>query len=331
MSTRRSHSKKKRIILWIAGVALVLLLTVDLLGGNYLVTFAISRSTASGVSVAPTSQTSDESNARIASGWQRIREKVERWRDTAAREEVSIQSGDGLRLVGDYFPADGGGHRYLLAIHGYTATRGSMTTYAQMYAAHGFHVLMPDMRGHGDSEGAYIGMGWLDRKDVLGWIDWIIRRDPQAQIVLHGVSMGGATVMMTAGETLPPHVIAAVEDCGYTSVWDEFTDEMDYLFHLPPFPLLHTASAIARLRAGYSFREASALKQVRQAQIPILFIHGSADNFVNSDMVYPLYEACPTQKALYIAEGAGHGEALLLDPEIYEQQVFDFLGQFMEL
>ena len=86
----------------------------------------------------------------------------------------------------------------------------------------GWNVLLPDMRTHGESEGKYIGMGWLDRLDVLKWIDLIRERDEQAQIILHGVSMGGATVMMTSGEALPENVRAVIDDCGYTSVWDIF-------------------------------------------------------------------------------------------------------------
>ena len=105
-------------------------------------------------------------------------------------------------------------------------------------------------------------MGWPDRRDMLQWIDWIIRRDSEAKIVLHGISMGGATVMMTAGEDLPGQVKAVVEDCGYTSVWDIFTDELDYLFHLPAFPLLNIASCLSSLRAGYSFSEASSTAPV---------------------------------------------------------------------
>ncbi len=146
-------------------------------------------------------------------------------------------------------------------------------------------------------------MGWPDLKDMLQWIGWVLERDSQAQLVLHGISMGGAAVMMTAGESLPSQVKAIVEDCGYTSVWDIFADEMDYLFHLPAFPLLNIANSISSFRAGYSFSEASALKQIARAQVPVLFIHGSEDNFVHTDMVYrcttpaPLKSSCWWWKA----------------------------------
>ena len=134
--------------------------------------------------------------------------------------------------------------------------------------------------------------------------------------------------MMTSGEDLPDNVIAIVEDCGYTSVWDVFSDELKYLFNLPEFPFLHTASVISRIRAGYSFKEASAILKVQNARVPIIFIHGSEDNFVHTDMVYELYDACPTEKDLYVAEGAGHGQAMYIDPDEYFNRVFTFLEKY---
>ena len=77
-------------------------------------------------------------------------------------------------------------------------------------------MLTPDLRACGDSEGDFVGMVWLDRKDVLNWIDWITERDPDAQIVLYEISMGAATTMMTAGENTPDQVTVFIEDCGYT-------------------------------------------------------------------------------------------------------------------
>ena len=173
-------------------------------------------------------------------------------------------------------------------------------------------------------------MGWLDRKDILRWIDLITERDAGARIVLHGVSMGGAAAMMTAGEELKENVVAVVEECGYSSVWQIFRDEAGYLYHVPPFPLLYTADFICKLRAGYSFKEASALSQIEKTDLPVLFIHGTKDNFVHTEVVYELYEACPGEKALYICEGAGHGDAYYLDPEKYIETVFDFLMPWNE-
>lgn len=322
--------RRKRLVVVLIAAVVILLLGADLLAGNYLVGFALERSNASGSAVAPEPETSAETNAAVRAFAEEISGKTDAWLEDAVREDVEIRSDDGLRLVGDLFPAPEERHRWVIAVHGYTGRRQHMYAYGAYYAEQGYHVLTPDLRAHGESEGRYIGMGWLDRKDLLKWIDLILDRDSAAEIVLHGVSMGGGTVMMTAGEALPGNVVAVVDDCGYTSVWDVFSDEMKYLFHLPDFPFLYTASGIAKLRVGYSFREASALEQVKKATVPMLFMHGSQDNFVHTEMVYALYDACPTEKELFIAEGAGHGQALYLDPEAYFDCVFSFLERAAE-
>ena len=198
------------------------------------------------------------------------------------------------------------------------------------YYEAGYQVIAPDLRACGESEGDYVGMGWLDRKDVLQWIDYIIEQDPEAKIVVHGISMGAATTMMTAGESTPDNVKAFVEDCGYTSVWDIFSSELQLRFGLPEFPILYTASGVARLRAGYSFTEASALAQVARCEKPMLFIHGTADDFIPYEMMDTLYNAKPgDNKAELTAEGAGHGEAMYALGDSYWDTVFDFIAPYM--
>ena len=94
------------------------------------------------------------------------------------------------------------------------------------------------------------------------------------------------------------------------------------------YNVLHTASLFSSLRAGYSFTEASALEQVKKAKVPMLFIHGEKDNFVRTEMVYPLYEACPTEKQLLVVEGAGHAVSYRYAPKLYFDTVFAFLDRF---
>lgn len=318
--------KKKRIGKIIAGVLLALLVLLTV-AGNYLVSFAIGRKDGANMSVAPASTTSQESRDEVSANTKVIREQRDKWLADTEQEVVEITSQDGFTLQGDLFAGEEGGHRWLLAVHGYTGQRSDMYNIASYYGLRGYHVLAPDMRSHGHSEGRYIGMGWLDRKDLLLWIDYIISRDAEAQIILHGVSMGGAAVMMTSGEELPPQVKGIVEDCGYTSVWDIFSDELSYLFHLPDFPVLYAASLFSKLRAGYSFGEASALRQVAKSKVPILFIHGSEDNFVHTEMVYKLYDACNAPKDLLVVEGAGHGQSYAKDPKLYFDTVFAFLDK----
>ncbi|MCR5791400.1 MAG: alpha/beta hydrolase [Lachnospiraceae bacterium] len=318
-------TKKKTVLC----VILALLIAADLIISEILFLFALGRPKKVHSDVMPDPVTTEEVQDTVSMNRKALHEKTDAWLESAERERVTIESEDGLLLVGEMFFTDRSSHLWVLAAHGYgyTGTRQAMYDYMLPYAERGYNVLTPDLRAHGESEGRYIGMGWLDRKDLTRWIDQILLEDPAAQIVLHGVSMGGAAVMMTAGEPLPGNVKAVVEDCGYSSVWDMFSDEAKYLFHIPAFPLLYTASFLSGLQAGYTFQEASSLDQIKKVKCPVFFIHGDRDNFVHTDMVMKLYEACPTEKDLFVAEGAGHGDAYYMDPDSYIRAVFSFLDR----
>lgn len=234
-----------------------------------------------------------------------------------------IESNDSTRLNGQYLTHENN-HMWSILIHGYKSDNTNMMSYGIQYYEKGYNILLPNNRAHGTSQGDYIGMGWLDKDDIACWVDWIVSQDPQAQIILHGVSMGGATVMMSAGDNLE-HVIGYVEDCGYTSVWDIFASELDKRFSLPTFPVLDISNLVGRLKAGYDFKEASSVEQLKKAKQPILFIHGGKDDFVPTDMVYTNYEAAKGVKDIYVVEAAGHAQAKDYNPEAYWNKVFEFI------
>jgi fermentation-respiration switch protein FrsA (DUF1100 family) len=257
------------------------------------------------------------------------REEPAAWLDTRPGETVSIVSDDGLTLRAAYVAAPGRSVTAILA-HGYRGTGRELSPYARFfYDKLGYNVLLPDARGHGASEGAYIGFGWHERLDYLRWIDWVKTRiGASARIVLFGLSMGGATVMMTAGEILPPGVKAVIEDCGYTSAEDELRHVLRQRRHVWGPWLVRITDRQVRKRAGYSFAEASCLNQVKKSKTPILFIHGDADTFVPAAMVFSLYDACGSEKDIYVVKGAGHAMSYETDPAAYENRIAEFLGKY---
>ena len=135
--------------------------------------------------------------------------------------------------------------------------------------------------------------------------------------------------MCVSGEQTPQYVKCFVEDCGYTSVWDEFSNEISARFSLPDFPLMYTASWLVQVKYGWNFNEASPLKQVAKCQKPMLFIHGDNDTFVPTWMVYPLYEAKPQPKALWIAHGSKHADAYGDYKKEYTHRVLEFVKKYM--
>jgi hypothetical protein len=254
------------------------------------------------------------------------------WLEKQPFEDLEMKSHDGLLLRGYYLAAQVPTGKIAILAHGYTGSaKKDMGGYAKMYhEVFGYNVLMPDDRGHGESEGKVIGFGWLDRFDYMKWIHYVLNKVGQdAQIVLHGVSMGGATVLMASGEKLPEQVKCVVADCAYTSVKDILTYQAKRLYKLPAFPLLHLVSLICKWRAGYFFGEASALNQVRKTHLPILFIHGGEDTFVPTTMLDPLYEASNGYKEKFMVPRAGHGLAYAADVAGYRQRVGDFLQKFI--
>ena len=241
-------------------------------------------------------------------------------------EDVYIMS-DLLRLHGKLFKNSG--KKYALVCHGYTSKAKHMAGFVNKFHSLGYNVLAVDARAHGDSEGTKIGMGWVERFDVIEWIKYIISLEPDAQIILHGVSMGASTVLMASGEELPKNVKAIIADCGYTSEWDEFRQEADVL-HIPWFPVLNASSVISKVRDGYDFKQASAVEQVKKSHIPTLFIHGSKDELVPYGMLNELYSAANCEKEILTIQGAGHALSSSVAPELYWNTVETFLKKHLD-
>jgi len=218
--------------------------------------------------------------------------------------------------------------RVAIVVHGWRDSAIKFFYFARIYhQLLGYNVLLPDLHAHGLSEGDAINMGWNDRKDLLYWIQMAGQWFQASDFVIHGCSMGAATVMSTSGEVLPACVkrVRFIEDSGYTSVWDEFCFQLKEMFGLPAFPLMYTTSLLCKLKYGWTFDEAAPLKQVQKCKHPMLFIHGDADLFVPSWMHEPLYKAHGGPKTMWIGRGSGHVKSYKDHPMEYIQHLKAFI------
>ncbi len=246
------------------------------------------------------------------------------------RELWTLTSDDGLKLVADYFKPSTASHKWALLIHGYGRDRKFAYDYAEAYLERGWNVVTPDLRAAGESEGKYITMCARESADVVDWIEKIIGVDPSAEIILHGVSMGAATVMMTTGKELPSNVKAAVEDCGYTSAYEMFTDQLKVIFGLPEFPIMSCVDVVSRIETGVAVSDAAPIKAVGLTKIPMLFIHGDADRLIAHSMMGRLFDASGAPiKEQWTVSGAGHADAKRINPAVYFDRVFEFLDRFI--
>lgn len=247
-------------------------------------------------------------------------------------EEWTIYSDDGLKLCATCFyplpenAAKNPRRTWAILIHGYGRDQSFAWDYAEEYLKRGFVVLTPDLRAAGKSEGEYLTMGEKESDDIVLWAKAIAKREPDADIVLHGVSMGAATAIMASSKDLPPNAIAVVEDCGYTSAYEMFGGQLEKIFNLPRFPIMNCIDIVCKLKTGTALSSPTPLVESAATKIPALFIHGDADKLVPYQMMQELFDASGApKKEMFTVPGAGHADAKKTDPQAYWQKIFEFI------
>lgn len=311
---------KMKILIIILILILILLIAIYFIVGNYFYNIALSTTTSKAFVLGEDANEVEEQE-------EKGEEKVD-WLSQNSNDVYITSTNNGALKLHAYEIANKqSSDIWTIVIHGYSGEGKGMTYFAQQYYNRGYNVLLVDLRGHGKSEGNYIGMGWHDRLDIIDWANYLISQNSNCKIILHGVSMGGATVMMTTGETLPENIKVAIEDCGYSSIWDEFKRQLKDLYNLPEFPVLNAASSVCKLKAGYKIEEGSAVEQVKISKTPTLFIHGDQDSFVPFEMLDIVYESANCKKQKLVVEGAAHAESASVNPDLYWSTIDSFIRE----
>lgn len=249
--------------------------------------------------------------------------------DDIGYKKLCIMNKRGQKLTGWFIESTTNSDKYVLCCHGYRSEgRDEFSGIAQYYYNRGFNVLMVDQIASGDSEGNIISFGHYEAEDSLLWLDYLNKTyGNDITITLHGVSMGAATVMIMSGDKrLPKNVKMVVADCGYTSAIEEFDYKLKEM-HLNKLPgILSLTNKINRKVTGFDFRDTDAHNGVRNAKVPMLFIHGGADLFVPTFMSEKNYKYCSSEiKDLLIIDGADHAQSYITDKEKYEAKIDEFM------
>lgn len=256
------------------------------------------------------------------------------WLESYGYERHAMVSEDGHKLKGYLLKAKEPSDVYAFCCHGYrSAGRDEFCAIARYYIEKGFNVFLVDHVSSGESEGKYVTFGHTEHKDAVKWLEYLKETfGENIQIILHGVSMGAATVMLMSGnESLPDNVKMIVTDCGYTSAWDEFDYKLKDM-GVPSKPLLDAVNEINKHKAGFDFKDTSALESVKKTTKPMLFIHGGADTFVPTYMASLLYDACASSKKdLLIVDGADHAQSYLVDTAAYRAKLDEFVDEYIKI
>lgn len=304
-------SKKKRIIFLSLAITI---LAVGYAIGAYFVDYALKRGNDTDPLAPPAACVSIHDKTREVPALPKA--KSEPWHNVSA---------DGRNLAATHFFPEKPGKRWAILVHGYGRDQRYARDYAEAYLARGYQVLTPDLCASGATEGQYITMGVKESEEVARWAAQIKAYDPEAEIVLHGVSMGAATVLLAAAREDMPGLVAVIEDCGYTSAYEMFANQLGVIFGLPEFPIMPCVDVVSGIKTGARVSAAAPLKVMPNIKAPVMFIHGTADKLIPPAMMEELYNACRAPKAKFIVEGAGHGDAMKAAPKDYWQAIFNFL------
>lgn len=246
---------------------------------------------------------------------------------TVCHKKLSILNSDNKYLHALFYENDS--DVFIIFCHGFTGDPNTDNVFAKRYYEMGYNLIMPYSRAHGISEHEYCTMGWLERLDIVDWTRYIAENYPHSKIILHGVSMGSATVMMATGEALPSSVKGCIADCGYTTLWEQYENTIKATFpKIPHSLILNAANAISKLKIGFDFKDASAVEQVKKSVTPTLFIHGDKDDFVPFSMNKVLFEAASCEKQNLVVPDSPHAVSELVNPELYWSTVTEFINKY---
>lgn len=219
---------------------------------------------------------------------------------------------DGLKLAARYY--DNNSTKTIILMHGYRSSSArDFSCAVKMYLEMGFNILLCDQRCHGRSEGRLLTFGVKESRDALMWAEYVKEKYRPEKIVLDGISMGATTVLLALGEELPQEVSAVVADCGFTSPKDIITKVAKDSFKINAKHFLPILDLLCRIIGGFSVLKADARQTVKGSTIPILFVHGKADNFVPCCMSEELYSFASPESRIITVENAGHGLSFLTD------------------
>ncbi len=259
------------------------------------------------------------------------KELVKAWLGKVEREKLNMESDDGKILVARQIVADENSDKWVVLLHGFNGSMEDVYDVAMHYVGEEYNVLLPDLRACGESEGSLIGMGWLDRMDIINWTDVILKEHPDAEIVIHGVDMGADAALMLTGEPLKSSIKAIVAEGAYTSAWEVVKAEYKTRHESwPTFPILNMVNPVLKIWAGYSLKEADATKQVKNATVPILLIQGGKDTYATEEMTAQLDKTIASTHEVLTIPGGAHGDCRYADPDTYYNKTFEFIGGYVE-
>lgn len=245
--------------------------------------------------------------------------------DDFLKTEYTVRAADGYELHALLIPAEKPSNKYIVISHGYTANRYGSVKYVGIYRALGYQCVIYDDRGHGANVPCKCMLGVVESRDLIAVIDDTRRRwGPDITIGLHGESMGSGLQIMAL--KYHPDVKFIVNDCGYADIANVLRDGLKQIFHLPTW-LVYPASVMCRVLYGYYFRQCRPIDMLKENKVPICFMHGEADTFIDKSNSIRMQKETGGYSEIHLFPNAKHAMSYASDPPRYRRIVAEFLAK----
>lgn len=245
-----------------------------------------------------------------------------KWYESLDKNEFNIESKFGYDLHLTYVKNENPTEHTIIICHGVTVETRAVIKYLNMFLKNGYNAVFIDHRAHGKSGGRKVSYGYFEKHDLAEAIQWV-RKKHSGKIGLIGESMGAAISMQAL---MVEKVDFVIGDCGFSSLEEEVKHQFRLVKFIPTYPGFWFTRLFVYLLGGYDINKTSPVEAVRQADIPIMVIHGEKDNYVPFYMASIIYEKIKSEhKMMYVAEGSKHAISYEDHPDEYEQQVSKFL------
>ena len=250
-------------------------------------------------------------------------------RNHARLAEVSIAAADGAMLrAWSIRPLRGNGDAVIL-LHGHTDNRAGMLGNADLLLRHGYAVLLPDARAHGESGGNLATYGVKEAGDVRSWFDWIERSEAPRCIDGLGESMGAAQLLQSLRAA--PGFCAVAAESSFASFreasYDRMGEKMDagaWAGRTLLRPAVEAGLLYARWRYGVDLEQATPESAVAASSVPVLLIHGRKDANLpprHSERILARSSSRIPAVVLWEPAEAEHCGAAGAEPEEFERRV----------
>lgn len=246
-------------------------------------------------------------------------------------DRIETESSDRLKISSWRFKKEDP-EGIVIVLHGMDGQDAStLLDFGKFFSDNNYETFCLDMRAHGKSEGNQIGFGYTEVKDVKALLDWIVSQPKyeNKEIILYGISMGGATAINTAAERSEIDKVISVSAF-------QFTEKtfLDYMRRdgVPEFVVQSFKPSIRLLiTLKYDRRpiKNAPISKIRQVNNPILLIHGDQDQQILIEQAYNLKEAAGQNAELWVVEDKKHmvvTDILNPDNEWYREKILEFIN-----